>query len=502
MAGLLLVLVALVCGVAAQAAFALPSIEEVTPVEGPAAGGTEVTIYGSGFTAVTSVSFGTTNAIKYTVESSVEIVAEAPTHADGVVDIVVKTSGGESSKSSADHYTFTGALPKAPVNVTLPTITPEKPVENAVESASTGTWTNLPNAYKYQWLHCLKTCEEVKGATSSTFYPSYKYLGETLEVAVKAENAGGVTQATSLPTKAVASNGVVEYHTGLSRLKGIASGPEEHLWFTAATGGLGLMTTAGGVLKEYTVSESFPEAIAEGSDHNLWFTEWGKSKIGKITPTGTITEYALPAGREPYDIVKGPDGNMWFTEQGQGTSWGKIGKITTAGVITEYALPEEASWPVPVDITSGPEESLWFTLEYLKTTGTDKVDKITTAGKLTEYAPPKCTPGELGGITATGGNLWFIEVACDKVVKMTTAGVFTEYKAGPDYPRDMTTGPEGNLWYTSWWDGNSHVTKMSTAGAISTEYALPPNSDPAGITVGPNKNMWVAAGSEVATIEP
>jgi hypothetical protein len=28
------------------------------------------------------------------------------------------------------------------------------------------------------------------------------------------------------------------------------------------------------------------------------------------------------------------------------------------------------------------------------------------------------------------------------------------------------------------------------------------NSDPAGITVGPNKNIWIAAGSEVATIEP
>jgi virginiamycin B lyase len=506
-AGLILVLVVLISCAVAQAALAAPEVTKVAPKEGPAAGGTEVTITGAGFEGVTSVRFGSTAAIKYTVSSSSKIKAEAPTHADGTVNITVETSEEEKSETtSADHYAFTGALPKAPENVTLPVIMPEKPTENAVETASTGTWTNLPSTYKYQWLHCLKTCEEIKGATGSTFYPSYKYVGETLEVTVGAENAGGVTQATSLPTKAVASNGVVEYHTGFGGLKGIASGPEEHMWFastTASVSGLGQMTTAGSILKEYTLSEAFPEAIAEGSDHNMWFTEWNKSKIGKITPTGTITEYALPEGREPYDIVKGPDGNMWFTEQGQGTSWGKIGKITTAGVITEYSLPETASEPVPIDIVSGPEESLWFTLKYVKNTDVAKIGKITTAGTITEHALPKCTEGGYPeGITTTGGNLWYTEVPCDSVGKMTTAGVFTEYKAGPDYPREITAGPEGDLWYTSWWNGGSHAIQMTTAGVISTEYALQGGSDPTAITVGPNKNIWIADGSEVATIEP
>jgi len=238
----------------------------------------------------------------------------------------------------------------------------------------------------------------------------------------------------------------------------------------------------------------------------MWFTEWNADKIGKITPSGTITEYSLPSGREPYDIVKGPDGNMWFTEQGQGTSWGKIGKITTSGTITEYSVPELASDPVPVDITSGPEESLWFTVDYEKTTDTSKIDKITTAGAITQYTPPKCGEygGEMDGITTgSDGNLWYVQVSCDKIVKMTPAGVFTEYSAGPDYPREITSSSsDGDLWYTSWWDGNSHVTKMTTSGTISTEYALQPDSDPAGIAAGPNKKLWIADGSEVATIEP
>jgi virginiamycin B lyase len=505
---LLLVLVALFGGAAAQAALAFPpEVTKISPIEGPAAGGTEVTITGFGFEGATSVRFGSTAAIKYTVTSGSKIKAEAPTHADGTVDITVETREGESETTSADHYTFTGALPKAPEDVTSPIISPEKPTENGVETTTNGTWTNLPSTYKYQWLHCHETiCEKIEGATKSP----YKYVGQTLEVSVIAENAGGASKpAVSAATKAVASNGVVEYHTGLGGLKGIASGPGEHVWFSSTTAfvsGLGVMTTAGAELKEYSLSEAFPEAIAEGSDHNMWFTEWNKGKIGKITPSGTITEYALPAGREPYDIVKGSDGNMWFTEQGQGTSWGKIGKITTAGVITEYSVPELASDPIPVGITAGPEGSLWFTVDYEKITDTSKIDKITTAGVITQYSPPKCGEfgGELDGITeGSDSNLWYVQVTCDKIVKMTPAGVFTEYKAGPEYPRDITSSStDGDLWYTSWWSGNSHVTKMTTAGVISAEYALQGNSDPAGITVGPDKHLWVAAGSEVATIEP
>ena len=82
-------------------------------------------------------------------------------------------------------------------------------------------------------------------------------------------------------------------------------------------------------------------------DGNLWFTEYGTSKIGKITTAGTITQYALPEKSGPKGITAGPDGNLWFTDNG--TS--KIGKITTTGTITEYALPEKS---FPEGIAAGP----------------------------------------------------------------------------------------------------------------------------------------------------
>ena len=42
--------------------------------------------------------------------------------------------------------------------------------------------------------------------------------------------------------------------------------------------------------------------------------------IGRITPTGSITEFTdgLSDGAEPTSIVKGPDGRLWFTEEADG----------------------------------------------------------------------------------------------------------------------------------------------------------------------------------------
>src|SRR6266705_3035946 len=55
--------------------------------------------------------------------------------------------------------------------------------------------------------------------------------------------------------------------------------------------------------------------------------------------TAGLNEYALSANSSPQGIVAGPDGNLWFAEStGQ-----KIGKITTSGTITEYTTPTRPS---------------------------------------------------------------------------------------------------------------------------------------------------------------
>ena len=95
-----------------------------------------------------------------------------------------------------------------------------------------------------------------------------------------------------------------------------------------------------------TATNSSPEGLAAGPDGAMWFAEFGASKIGRVTTTGAITEYALPAvSSGPYQITAGSDGAMWFTEF-QNSSH-QIGRITTGGAITEFALPNSLGVPPP-----------------------------------------------------------------------------------------------------------------------------------------------------------
>ena len=76
---------------------------------GPAAGGTSVTITGTGFTGATAVDFGTTAATNVMVKSATQITATSPA-GTGTVDVTVVTPGGASPVNSpADQFSYVAA---------------------------------------------------------------------------------------------------------------------------------------------------------------------------------------------------------------------------------------------------------------------------------------------------------------------------------------------------------------------------------------------------------
>jgi virginiamycin B lyase len=83
-------------------------------------------------------------------------------------------------------------------------------------------------------------------------------------------------------------------------------------------------------------------AISRGPDNYIWFPEFAAGLIGRRTATagashfGDLTEFPTPtiAPNETGAITATPDGNAWFTED----SAQKIGRITPSGTITEYAI--------------------------------------------------------------------------------------------------------------------------------------------------------------------
>ena len=88
-----------------------PAVTGLTPVTGPAAGGTAVTLNGSGFTGATAVTFGGVAATNVQVISDTQITATDPA-GTGTVDVQVTTpSGGTSATSSADQFTYVAPPP-------------------------------------------------------------------------------------------------------------------------------------------------------------------------------------------------------------------------------------------------------------------------------------------------------------------------------------------------------------------------------------------------------
>src|SRR3989338_283931 len=209
----------------------------------------------------------------------------------------------------------------------------------------------------------------------------------------------------------------------------------------------------------YTITE-FPSNISPfdittGADGNLWFASRLHGKIGRITPTGTVTEFNVPTSNsQPSFITAGPDGNLWFTE----LSANKIGRITTNGTVTEFNIPTANSWVSY--ITSGPDGNLWF----VERDG-NKIGRITTGGAITEFNIPTTSNIYPTGITSgPDGNLWFTNSgagAQNYIGKITTDGiVVSTYTVTTDTAADITLGPDGNLWFTE--DSAYKIGKITT----------------------------------------
>ena len=133
-----------------------------------------------------------------------------------------------------------------------------------------------------------------------------------------------------------------------------------------AAGKIGRITPAG-VITEFAIPtpNSGPRALAAGPDGNIWFSEFHASKIGRITPAGVVTEFALPRPDSgPGDITAGADGNMWFVElsgtmDGRVVDGNRVGPHHDGGEITEFQIPSPTG--SPINIAVGPDRNVWYT---------------------------------------------------------------------------------------------------------------------------------------------
>jgi len=267
----------------------------------------------------------------------------------------------------------------------------------------------------------------------------------------------------------------------------LTTGPDGNVWFVELRGNNIGRITPSGVITEFPIPTASPGAfggIVTGPDGALWFTEQTSNKIGRIATSGSITEFTVPtASSLPTGIAAGPDGNLWFAEVGAN----KIGKLTTGGTFTEFPVP--TSGGNPGGIVRGPDGNLWFT-EF----GAGKIGSITIGGSISEFSIPTAMSSPHQIAVGPDGNLWFAESAANKIGRITTSGVVTEFSAPvTNGLRGIAAGPDGNLYFTE--PSAGRIGRITTAGVITELTPPTANSFPAFITLGPDGNMWFGEAS-------
>jgi streptogramin lyase len=118
-------------------------------------------------------------------------------------------------------------------------------------------------------------------------------------------------------------------------------------------------------------------------------------------------------------------------------------------------------------------------------------DRRLLSGGISEFTIPRLNSGPRGIVAGPDGNLWFTETLGKRIGQIATQGAFTgEWPAatpGNGGPQDITVGSDNNLWYTGW--GSGLVGRITTAGEV-TEWETAHPFEPFAITSGPDGQLW------------
>jgi virginiamycin B lyase len=201
---------------------------------------------------------------------------------------------------------------------------------------------------------------------------------------------------------------------------------------------------------------------------------------------GTVSEYQIVSpDSQPNDLVAGPDGNMWFTES---TDRGAvIGRITPAGKITKFALPDVSEQVNETfAIAAGRDGSLWFT-DQLRGGGpwTSRIGRITTAGNIHYFALP--TPEVQADDIALGadGDMWFTAAGSNiqrpssasgaEIGRIAPDGHVKQF-AVTDEPNEIVRGKHNTMLFTSFTAKGNRIGRITANGKISYIQLPSPNN--------------------------
>jgi streptogramin lyase len=328
----------------------------------------------------------------------------------------------------------------------------------------------------------------------------------------------------------------------------------------AATLAVGLVLSLGtaalaapvGALKQFKVptANSQPRAITNASDGNRWFTEGTEftsapAKIGRITPAGTITEFApdMADGCNICiitDIAQGQGGILYLTSNdpalmrfdlatqsfqapvpmpNSSALGGNLAVSATDVWITDFnndvvwryqlSSGQFTSFPVsdPADVAVDGAGNAWFTQPGdVNAPGTSTIGRIDAATGAVTTIPTtdgSTTVAPRSITVAADGQVWFTARFVPQGVGRLdpTTGVVTIFPTPSNPgPEGIAASPDGTVWFTQTTKGN--IANITNAGVI-TEGKAVKGSGPFGITVAANGDPWytMMAANKIATLQ-
>jgi hypothetical protein len=213
-----------------------------------------------------------------------------------------------------------------PVNGAPPSIA-GVPASGATLSASSGSWSGSPRSYAFEWERCDAgggSCQQIAGASSSTYALGAPDVGSTVRVSVVASNAAGVsTPAVSRPT-AVVIDGATVQHLEYAFVDGTAFVYDaDHGYRLVKT--IDLPQTAAGV-----------RGVSVAPSSHMLFISYGGDGVGF---NGSVLAYDLVAERVAWTVhlntgvdsgEVSPDGTRLYMPTGENTPSGVWNVLDTA----------------------------------------------------------------------------------------------------------------------------------------------------------------------------
>jgi sugar lactone lactonase YvrE len=391
---------------------------------------------------------------------------------------------GSWTVDGVDH-TFTTSS-SVPANTALPVISPTAPIVGIAESSTTGTWTNSPTSYSYQWKRCNAAgaeCTNISGATSSSYTPVEADIEHTLLVAVTATNGGG----SSTPASSAASS--------LVKAAGwLSMAPVYSSSFGSAGSGSGQF--------------NHPGDVAVDAKGNLWVIDFENSRIEEFNEKGEYVKAfgSLGSGsgqlKRPCSLALDSKGNVWvadagnerieeFNEKGEyvkvfgtpGSGAGQIGEAEGVAVDSHGNV-----WVA--DTYSGRVEVFNEKGEYLKTVG--------SAGSGTgQFGEPQDLAFD------AKGDVWVDDWTYSRVDEFNEKGEYlrrfgTEGSGNGQlmHPYGIAVEAGGNVLVAD--NGNDRVDVFNEKGEYETRFGSAGSGTaqftfnwPIGVTVDTKGDVWV-----------